>query len=128
MPLKQPLLPTRLMTNKDYIVVVIVGTVGQMVYYSLNVLWPQQIASLYSTDNATIGWMSCTTGAALAVGEILTGSVFKVLGHAKWQLLAATIGLAIFLGVMAATNQSTQSLAIAVSPLHTSLYVVRFTC
>jgi hypothetical protein len=58
MPLKLPLLPMHLFKIRNYVVAVIVGTVGQMVYYALNVLWPQQISSLYTTDNAMIGWMS----------------------------------------------------------------------
>jgi hypothetical protein len=58
MPLKLPLLPLRLLKIRNYSVVVIVGTVGQMVYYALNVLWPQQITALYTTNNALIGWMS----------------------------------------------------------------------
>ena len=57
-PLKQPLLPMKLLKIRSFNVVVIVGTVGQMVYYALNVLWPTQIATLYTTDNITIGWMS----------------------------------------------------------------------
>jgi hypothetical protein len=58
MPLKLPLLPLRLLKIRNYSVAVIVGTVGQMVYYALNVLWPQQITALYTTNNALIGWMS----------------------------------------------------------------------
>jgi hypothetical protein len=58
MNLKIPLLPMDLLKNRNYLVAVIAGTVAQMVYYSLNVLWPQQISSLYTTDNAMIGWIS----------------------------------------------------------------------
>jgi hypothetical protein len=58
MPLKLPLLPLHLLKIRNYNVAVIVGTVGQMVYYALNVLWPQQIAALYTTNNGLIGWMS----------------------------------------------------------------------
>jgi hypothetical protein len=58
MPLKLPLLPIRLLKIRNYVVAIIVGSVGQMVYFSLNVLWPQQIAALYTTNNANIGWIS----------------------------------------------------------------------
>lgn len=58
MPLKQPLLPVKMLKNRNFIAACIVGTVGQMVYYALNVLWPQQITALYTTDNITIGWMA----------------------------------------------------------------------
>ena len=43
---------------RTFVVVVIVGSVGQMVYFALNVLWPQQITALYTTDNMKIGAIS----------------------------------------------------------------------
>jgi hypothetical protein len=135
MNLKIPLLPMNLLKNRGYVVAVIAGTVAQMVYYSLNVLWPAQIASLYTTNNAMIGWISvswlstmlkrldkkltnlllkCTTGASLVFGEIMAGLCFKMIGHYKWQLVFTTIGLTAFLGMMASTDQHTEARAIAV--------------
>jgi len=58
MPLKQPLLPMHLFKIRTFVVVVVVGSVGQMVYFALNVLWPQQITALYTTDNMKIGAIS----------------------------------------------------------------------
>lgn len=58
MPLKQPLLPLRLFKHPNIVPVVFVGCVGQMVYYALNVLFPQQIANLFTTSNILIGLMS----------------------------------------------------------------------
>lgn len=43
------------------------------------------------------------------------GPLLKPLGHSKWQLIASSVGLTVFLGAMAATTQSTQSMALAVS-------------
>lgn len=57
-PIKEPLLPMHLFKITNFNMSVIVGTVGQMVFYALNILWPAQITSLYSTDNITIGLMS----------------------------------------------------------------------
>jgi len=114
MKLKLPLLPMHLLKNRNYVVAVIAGTVAQMVYYSLNVLWPQQIAALYTQENALIGWMSCTTGASLAFGECLAGIFFKLIGHYRWQLVFTCIGLTAFLGMMASTTQHSEGRAIAV--------------
>lgn len=58
MPLKSPLIPMYLFKIRNYDVAVIVGSVGQMSFYALNVIWPQQITNLYTTDNIKIGWMS----------------------------------------------------------------------
>lgn len=58
MPLKQPLLPLRLFKHKNLIPIVLVGCVGQMVYYALNVLFPQQVTQLWTSHNILIGLMS----------------------------------------------------------------------
>jgi hypothetical protein len=113
MPLKQPLLPVKLLKTRNLVAVVFVGSVGQMVYYALNVLWPQQITSLFTTNNIIIGLMSSTTGVSLVLGEAIFSPFFKTVGKPRWQLFAASVGLAIFCGAMAAVNQSKQSLAIA---------------
>ncbi|KAL5319252.1 hypothetical protein ACEPPN_012302 [Leptodophora sp. 'Broadleaf-Isolate-01'] len=113
MPLKQPLLPMHLFKIRTFVVVVIVGSIGQMVYFALNIFWPQQITTLYTTNNMKIGVISCTTGAALALGEIITGPFFKAVGHARWQIVASAVGVTAFCGMMAATNANTQAMAIA---------------
>jgi hypothetical protein len=112
MPLPQPLLPVSLFKIRNYSIAVAVGSIGQMSYYALNVLWPMQVTSLYSTDVITVGWFSCTTGVALAAGEIMMGPLFKPIGHIKWQLIIAAAGLCLFGGIMAATDADRQGLAI----------------
>jgi hypothetical protein len=115
MPLKQPLLPLRLFRHRNLIYVGIIGCVGQMVYYALNVLFPQQITQLYTTDNIIIGAMSSTVGASLALGEFAFSPMFKKVGQHKWQLLAAVLGTGGFCAAMAAQTQSTLGMAVAVS-------------
>lgn len=56
--LEQPLLPLRILKNRNYIAIVVVASVGQMAFFGLAVIWPEQIAYLYPHDNITIGWMS----------------------------------------------------------------------
>lgn len=58
MPLEQPLVPMSLFKIKNYSAVVVTASVGTMIYFSMNVLWPLQIAALYTTDNIQIGWLS----------------------------------------------------------------------
>lgn len=48
----------KLFKIRNFVVAVVVGSVGQMSFYALNVLWPTQITNLYTTDNISIGWMS----------------------------------------------------------------------
>jgi predicted MFS family arabinose efflux permease len=111
---KQPLLPMDLFQYRNFWIAVVVGSVGQMSFYALNVLWPTHIQALYTTDNMTVGWMSCANGAALCVGEILTGPLFKRSGKAKLQMILSMAGLCIFCGVMALSDEHHEAQAIAV--------------
>ncbi|KIW04210.1 uncharacterized protein PV09_04518 [Verruconis gallopava] len=112
MPLAQPLLPVSLFKIRNYSIAVVVGSIGQMTYYAFNVLWPTQSTLLYSTNVITVGWLGCTTGVALAVGEIAMGPLLKRIGHIKIQLLVAVVGLCVFGGLMAAANEHREGLAI----------------
>lgn len=58
MPLAQPLVPMSLFKITNYSAIVVTASVGTMIYFSMNVLWPVQIAALYTTDNIEIGWLS----------------------------------------------------------------------
>lgn len=81
MPLKRPLLPMRLFKIRNFAVAVTVGTVAQMVYYALNVLWPQQIAAVYTTDNIMIGWISVSLPLSVVCSNLICLSVYD------WSIL-----------------------------------------
>lgn len=57
-PLSQPLMPMKLVKIRNFSAVVVVGCVGQMVYYALNLFWPIIITTFFTTDNIKIGLMS----------------------------------------------------------------------
>lgn len=58
MPLSQPLMPMQLLKIRNFSAVVVVGCVGQMVFYALNAFWPTGISVFFTTDNIKIGLMS----------------------------------------------------------------------
>lgn len=58
MPLEQPLLPMRLLKSRNYVAVVASASVGTIIYFSMNVLWPEMIAALYTTDTVEAGWLA----------------------------------------------------------------------
>jgi hypothetical protein len=65
MPLEQALVPMSLFKITNYSAVVITASVGTMIYFSMNILWPLQIAALYTTDNIEIGWLSVSKPSSL---------------------------------------------------------------
>lgn len=50
----------KLFKIRNFWVACIVGSVGQMSFYALNVLWPTHITALYTKANMTVGWMSAS--------------------------------------------------------------------
>jgi len=58
MPLEQPLVPMQLFKIRNYRAIAVTASVGTMIYFSMNVLWPEQINDLYTTDVIRIGWLS----------------------------------------------------------------------
>ena len=113
MPLKQPLLPVKLFKVRNITACIFVGSTMQMVWLALNVFWPLQINAIFTTDEVTIGILSCTTGIALAAGELIFAPLFRTLGHLKWQLVIACLMTAIFGTAMAAVTYKTENMAIA---------------
>ncbi|KIW32625.1 uncharacterized protein PV07_04156 [Cladophialophora immunda] len=110
---RQPLMPMKLLKIRNYSAIITVGSVGQMIYYALAILWPIQIQALYTTSNIKVGIMSCTTGLAVLVGITVTGLLFKKIGHQRWQLVAATSLLAALTASMSAATKDRQGLGIA---------------
>lgn len=117
MPLPEPLLPMKLFKIRNFWIAVVVGSVGQMSFYALNVLWPTHITALYTKQNMTVGWMSCTTGSFLALGEVLTGPFLKRNGRTKLQMILSIAGLCIFCGIMSLSNEHRMGQAIAITAM-----------
>ncbi|KAJ5937122.1 hypothetical protein N7466_003572 [Penicillium verhagenii] len=112
-PLRQPVLPMSLLKNRGYSATVGSALVGNMVFFALSLLWPQEIEALFTTDNIKSGWLSITTGAGVIVGEVVAGALMKPIGHSKYQLIASTVIITAFSGALAAVNQNTQAYGIA---------------
>lgn len=117
MPLKQPLLPVRLFKIPNIVACIFIGSTMQMVWLVLNVFWPIQISLLFTTNEVTIGLLSCTTGIALVAGELFFAPLFRNIGHLKWQMVVACSMTATFCTGMASVTYTTKSMAIAFTVL-----------
>jgi MFS family permease len=116
-PLKQPLLPVRLFKIRNITASVFIGSTMQMIWTVSLVFWPIQITALFTTDNVTIGFLSCAPGIALAAGELIFAPIFATIGHLKWQLVIASAMTAIFGAAMAAVNHERRNMGIAFTSL-----------
>ncbi|RAK94022.1 siderophore iron transporter [Aspergillus costaricaensis CBS 115574] len=112
-PLQQPLLPMSLLRNRGYAGAVCSALVGNMVYFSMSLLWPTAITALYTTDTIKTGWLSISTGTGVIVGEVAAGILMKPVGYTKYQLIITTLMITAFSGALASINQYRQAYGIA---------------
>ncbi|OQV00212.1 hypothetical protein CLAIMM_05740 [Cladophialophora immunda] len=113
MPLRQPLLPVRLFKIPNITACLFVGSTMQMVWLALNVFWPIQISVLFTSNEVTIGLLSCTTGIALAVGELIFAPIFRTVGCLKWQMVVASLMAAVF-GFFGSTRLTFGTVAVSI--------------
>ncbi|KAF2713313.1 fungal trichothecene efflux pump [Pleomassaria siparia CBS 279.74] len=106
-PQKYPLIPMSLFKNARWMALAGVASVATMFYYSLTVIWPQMITSLYSSNNIEIGLMSGTVGGAIAFGQVV-GALTVRWGWGHWQLRVCSLFMCAFIGAMASCNASTR--------------------
>ncbi|KAF2735572.1 fungal trichothecene efflux pump [Polyplosphaeria fusca] len=110
---KYPLMPMKFFRNRGFISLVACATVASMFYYSAVLLWPQQVATMYTSDVTYAGWLSCTVSAATALGQVAAGSMIKVFGHTRYWLIFSAFGMVAFVSSCAALTPSTKSMGIA---------------
>ncbi|KAF5549617.1 trichothecene efflux pump [Fusarium phyllophilum] len=60
-----------------------------MVYYSLTVLWPTIISTLYTADSIKVGWQSCVIGGGVVLGQAMSGLAIAYVPRLKIQCICA---------------------------------------
>ena len=82
-------MPPRLFKSVGFVAVVTCATIGAMVYYSMTIVWPTVVGTLYTTDVMEIGWQSCAVGGGVLLGQIIGGLSLSYVPKVKWQSIAA---------------------------------------
>jgi hypothetical protein len=57
-----PLVPMQAIKSRNFVALAVTGSVATTVYNSMNVLWPQMVATLFTTDILKVGWYSVSPG------------------------------------------------------------------
>lgn len=115
----QALMPLRLFKNVGYVAIVMIATIAAMVYYSLTVLWPTIIGTVYTTDVIKIGWQSSVIGGGILLGETFGGFAITYLPKAKWQVIILSIMATAFLGGQAGMTADAHATFIALGVMAT---------
>ncbi|KAF1991550.1 fungal trichothecene efflux pump [Aulographum hederae CBS 113979] len=111
--LDYPLMPMRLFRNIKSDAVIACASVGSMIYYSMTVIWPNMISSLFTTDVQEVGWLSCAVGGGMLLGQLAGGFGIRFIPRMKIQMLAASVIVVGFVAALASSNASTRGRTIA---------------
>ncbi|CAG9947642.1 unnamed protein product [Clonostachys rosea f. rosea IK726] len=85
----QPLMPPRMFRNIGFVAVIATATIASMVYYSMTVLWPTIIQTVYTTDVKAIGWQSSVVGGGVLLGQTMAGFALSYVPKVKIQCIIA---------------------------------------
>lgn len=108
-----PLLPIHLFKSRGYLAMVITATVGACVYYSMNVLWPQQIAYLFGGSPTHRGWLACVVGSGTLAGQMAGGTMCQYIKRSRWILIGGCVALLAFSASMVSINPSDEAKGVA---------------
>ncbi|KAH8650071.1 fungal trichothecene efflux pump [Xylariales sp. PMI_506] len=111
--LEYPAIPVRFFRNRGFISLVCCATVASMFYYSAVLLWPQQIAALFTKDITYAGWLSCTVAGSTALGQICAGLIVRWGGNVRYWIIFSTLGMVGFVGALASLTPERLNMGIA---------------
>lgn len=81
--------------NIGFVAIVAVAVVGAMVYYSLTILWPTIISTVYTSNVKEVGWQCSVVGGGILLGQTIAGFTISYVPKVKWQcVIAAAISFA----------------------------------
>ncbi|RVX65750.1 hypothetical protein B0A52_10385 [Exophiala mesophila] len=89
------IMPPRIFKNIGFVAVVMCASIGAMVYYSMTVLWPTVIGTVYTSNVMQVGWQSSVVGGGFLLGQAMGGFGLSYIPKVKWQtVLTSVIGAA----------------------------------
>jgi hypothetical protein len=109
-----------LVKNRDWLVLILIWSIGASVYYAFALIWPQMIAALYAEGHGHMwaGFAASVVGAGITAGEILAGFAKKKMHWVIRFVFPAGAGL---LACMATCTPETPTRAIILMLLGTTL-------
>lgn len=107
------LIPPRLFRNVGFVSITICATIGAMVYYSMTVLWPTIIGTVYTSDVVAIGWQSSVVGGGICLGQLFGGFGLSYIPKVKWQSITVAVCSMAFVSALASISETQHSAFIA---------------
>jgi hypothetical protein len=88
-----------------------------MIYYSMTVLWPTIIGSVYTTNVMQIGWQSSVIGGGVLCGQLISGIFISYVPGVKYQTIIASLLSMAFVTALSAISASGHAVVIAMGVL-----------
>ncbi|KAK0854847.1 hypothetical protein LTR91_017753 [Friedmanniomyces endolithicus] len=108
-----PLLPLHLFKTRGYLAMVLTAMVGSCVYYSMNVLWPQQIAYLFGGSTTHHGWLACVVGGSCLIGQVSGAVMCQYIKKSRYILIGGTLSLLAFSAAMVSIGPGDETRGVA---------------
>ena len=99
--------------SRGYLAMVITAMVGSCVYYSMSVLWPQQIAYLFPGSTTHAGWLACIVDSGVLVGQVAGGALCQYIPKTRYLLIISTLSLLSFSSAMVTLRPGDEAKGIA---------------
>ena len=87
--------------------------VGSCVYYSMNVLWPQQFTYLFGGSATHRGWLACVVGSATLLGQMVGGAMCQYIKRSRWILIGGCVALLAFSASMVSIGPGEEAKGVA---------------
>jgi hypothetical protein len=88
-----------LFKDRGYVAAMLSLSLGASVYYSQAIIWPDVAANVYGQGRTMwAGWVATLVGIGITVGEMIGGSLAKLIGYTKFQCLTVISLGTLFLG------------------------------
>lgn len=110
-------MPPRLFKSIGYVAIVMCATIGAMVYYSMTILWPTVIGTVYTTDVVKIGLQSSVVGGGVLLGQVFGGFGLSYIPKVKWQAIISSCLACAFATALCAITETSHAFTIAMGVL-----------
>jgi hypothetical protein len=110
-------MPPRLFKNVGFVGIVLIATIGAMVYYSMTIIWPTIIMTLYTTNDLEVGWQSSVVGGGILLGQIIAGFAISYVPKVKLQTVLAAVASFIFITALCSISADRWAATIALGTL-----------
>lgn len=122
MPLKEPLLPLRAVSDLRLISAIVVWSLGSGIYYAFAIIWPTMLTVLYADKHSDLMWpgyAALALNAGISFGEILGACLAKKWIH--WMIRFCFFAGCALLAAVASATPDTPGRAIALMFIGTTL-------